>query len=115
MTNKYKRTLVSIVSLALIMMSLAPLTSAVQEPTGGIEGTVTDPNGAVIPNAVVAIRNIATNDTRTGRTGDDGHFKVVALVPGTYEVKVTAQSFKSSVATGVRVEVGRTAPLDVKL
>jgi hypothetical protein len=115
MRNKYKRTLVSLVSLALIMMSLTPLAFAAQEPTGGIEGTVTDPQGAVVPSATVAIRNTATNSTRTITTGDDGHYKVVALPPGIYEVKVTAKSFKSQLATGVKVEVGRTTPLDVKL
>lgn len=115
MRNKYKRTVVSMISLALIMMSLAPLSFAAQEPTGGIEGTVSDPQGAVVPNATIAIRNTATNSTRTVSAGDDGHYKAVSLVPGSYEVKITAQGFKSQVATGVNVEVGRTTPLDVKL
>ncbi len=115
MRNKCKRTLVSMISLALITMSLAPLSFAAQEPTGGIEGTVSDPQGAVVPNATVAIRNTATNANRTVSAGDDGHYKAVALVPGTYEVKVTAQGFKSQLATGVNVQVGRTTPLDVKL
>ena len=115
MRNKYKRTVVSMVSLALIMMSLAPLSFAAQEPTGGIEGTVSDPQGAVVPNATVAIRNTATNSTRTVSAGEDGHYKAVSLVPGSYEVKITAQGFKSQVATGVNVDVGRTTPLDVKL
>ena len=115
MRNKYKRTLVSLVSLALIMMSLAPLSFAAQEPTGGIEGSVMDPQGAVVPKATVVIRNTATNSTRTLTTGEDGHYKAVALVPGTYEVKVTAQTFKSQLAPAVKVEVGRTTPLDIKL
>ncbi|MEK6287654.1 MAG: carboxypeptidase regulatory-like domain-containing protein [Acidobacteriota bacterium] len=115
MRNQYKRLLVSMVSLALIVMSLAPLTLAAQEPTGGIEGTVTDPQGAVIPNATISIRNTGTNATRTATAGDDGHYKASSLPPGVYEVKVTGQGFKSQVATGVTVEVGRTTPLDVKL
>jgi hypothetical protein len=115
MRKSYKRTVVSMISLALIVMSLAPLSLAAQEPTGGIEGTVSDPQGAVVPNATVTIRNTATNATRTVSTGDDGHYKASSLPPGAYEVKVTAQGFKSQLATGVTVEVGRTTPLDVKL
>jgi carboxypeptidase family protein len=115
MRNKYKRLLVSAVSLALIVMSLAPLSLAAQEPTGGIEGTVTDPQGAVVQNATISIRNTGTNATRTINAGDDGHFKASSLPPGVYEVKVTAQGFKSQLATGVTVEVGRTTPLDMKL
>jgi len=103
------------VSLVLMVMSLAPLSFAAQEPTGGIEGTVSDPQGAVVPNATVTIRNTSTNATRTVSAGDDGHYKAASLPPGTYEVKVTAQGFKSHVAPGVTVEVGRTTPLDVKL
>lgn len=115
MRKSYKRTVVSMISLALIVMSLAPLSLAAQEPAGGIEGTVTDPQGAVVQNATISIRNTATNATRTVSTGDDGHYKAASLPPGGYEVKVTAQGFKSQLATGVTVEVGRTTPLDVKL
>src|SRR4030095_3863204 len=115
MRNRYKRFLVSMVSVALIAMTLAPLSLAAQEPTGGIEGTVTDPQGAVVPNATISIRNTGTNATRTVNGGDDGHYKAASLPPGVYEVKATAQGFKSQLATGVNVEVGRTTPLDMKL
>lgn len=115
MKNQWRRWLVSMLSVALVVTCLGPLAPAAQEPTGGIEGTVTDPQGAVVPNATVAIRNTATNDTRTATAGDNGHYKVSALKPGTYEVKITGQGFKSYLATGVKVEVGRTTPLDAKL
>lgn len=115
MRKKSLHALVSIVSLALIIISLAPLSLSAQEPTGGIEGTIKDPQGAVVPNATIAIRNTATNATRTVNGGDDGHYKAASLPPGTYEIRVTAQGFKSQVTPSVAVEVGRTTPLDVKL
>ncbi|MEK6321386.1 MAG: carboxypeptidase regulatory-like domain-containing protein [Acidobacteriota bacterium] len=114
MRNQYKRTLVSIISLALIMMSLAPAILAAQQPTGAIEGTLTDPQGAVVPGATVTARN-ATGFTRTVNSGDDGRYRIAQLPPGTYEVKVTAQNFKSSVAPDIKVDVGQNVPLDVKL
>src|SRR3989442_15982710 len=106
MRNHYKRSLVSIISLALIIMSLAPAILAAQQPTGGIEGTVSDPQGAVVPGAMVTAREVATNLTRSVKSGDDGHYRISQLPPGNYEVKVTAQSFKSTLVSGIKVDVG---------
>jgi len=113
--NQYKRTLVSILSLALIMMGLAPAMLAAQQPTGGIEGTVLDPQGAVVSGATVTARDVATNLTRTVKASDDGHYRISQLPPGNYEVKVTAPNFKSTVVSGVKVDVGANASVDVKL
>src|SRR5256714_1844154 len=86
-----------------------------QEPTGSIEGTVTDPQGAVVQNSTVTVHNASTNFTRSATTGDNGHYRISQLPPGTYEVKVTGTNFKTSVASNVVVAVGQTLPLDVQL
>jgi hypothetical protein len=114
MRNQYTRTLVSTLSLALMIMSLAPL-SAAQQPTGAIEGTLSDPQGAVVPGANVTARNTATGFTRSVNSGDDGRYRIAQLPPGDYEVKVTAQNFKSSVLPDIKVDVGQNVPIDVKL
>jgi len=115
MKNPWKRIVVGMLSLTMMLMSLAPISLAGQEPTGGVEGTVTDAQGAVVPDATVTVRNTATNATRTANTGSDGHYKVTSLVPGNYEVKVSAKGFKAFVTTDVGVQVGRTTPLDASL
>src|SRR5258707_6126064 len=89
--------LVSVISLALIFMSVSSPIRAAQQRTGGIEGTVSDPQGAVVSGAMVTAREIATNLTRNVKAGDDGHYRISQLPPGNYEVKVTAQNFKSTV------------------
>lgn len=114
MGNQYKRMLVSVISLALIAMSLAPGIHAAQQPTGAIEGTLTDPQGAVVPNAAVTVRNPA-GFTRTVNTGDDGRYRIAQLPPGVYELKVSVQNFKSSVVPNIKVDVGQNVPVDVKL
>lgn len=101
--------------LILVCFALASTAVFAQEPIGSIEGTVTDPQGAVVPNSTVTVRNAATNFTRTTQTGENGHYRISQLPPGTYEVKVAGTSFKTSVVSDVVVVVGQTLPLDVQL
>ncbi|HKA16728.1 MAG TPA: carboxypeptidase regulatory-like domain-containing protein [Blastocatellia bacterium] len=115
MRNKYKQTLASIVSVALIMMSLASTISAAQQPTGSIEGLVTDPQGAVVPSASITAREVTTNLTRSVKAGEDGRYRIGQLPPGNYELKVSGPGFKSSVIPSVKVDVGTNASVDVKL
>jgi hypothetical protein len=114
MTIMLKKAFVSVMTALLLLFSM-PVALLAQEPTGTIEGTVTDPQGAVVSKATIVVRNTATNASRTTTAGDDGHYRVSQLVPGLYEVKVTYTGFKSSVASNVKVEVGRNTPLDIKL
>lgn len=86
-----------------------------QEPTGAIEGTVSDPQGALVQGASVTARNAATNFARTATSEDNGRYRISQLPPGTYEVKVTGTNFKTSVITNFVVAVGQTAPLDIHL
>ena len=93
-----------------------PLISVVaQEPFGSIEGSVKDPQGSLVPNATVTVRNIATNASRTVISNDDGQYRVLQLQPGNYEVKATAASFKQSVLESVQVQVGQIASADISL
>ena len=89
MKNTRKQWLAGFLSLAMIMLSLSVAASA-QEPTGAIEGTVTDPQNAIVVNATVTARNTDTNLNRTVTTGDDGNFAIRQLPPGNYEVTVTS-------------------------
>ena len=60
-------------SMMLLMVCCAFLSlSAVAQTTGSISGTAKDEKGAVIPGATVTVRNVATNETRTIRTDEDG-------------------------------------------
>ncbi|HEX6718092.1 MAG TPA: TonB-dependent receptor [Pyrinomonadaceae bacterium] len=63
---------------------------------GTIRGTVTDPNGAVIPNATVKVTDQVTGLSRDLTTDAEGNFEVNALKAGTYKVTVTATGFKTA-------------------
>ena len=58
-----------------------------------LSGTITDPSGAVIPNAQVAIRNSSTGVARTVASNADGVYVAPNLQPGDYEVTATAAGF----------------------
>jgi hypothetical protein len=97
------------------ILSLTVLSATAQEPFGSIEGTVKDAQGAVVQNATVVVRNVATNASRTAMTNDSGQYRVPQLQPGVYEVKASATNFKQSVLGDIQVQVGQTASADVLL
>src|SRR2546425_10304962 len=98
-----------------LCLGLVSTTAFAQEPTGSIEGTVSDPQGAIVQNAAITVRNVATNSTRNSTSSDNGHYRISQVAPGNYEVKVSAPNFKTSVVSDVVVGVGQNVPLDVHL
>jgi hypothetical protein len=83
--------------------------------TGGISGTVTDPQGGVIPNATITVTNIGTNSVVTVTTNEDGGFRVSNLQPGTYRVETTVAGFGPAKADNIIVEVGQSTTVDIPL
>lgn len=65
-----------------------------QATNGSIRGTVTDPNGAILSKATVAIKNVATGFERRLTTSDEGTYVADNLPPGEYELQVEAQGFQ---------------------
>src|SRR6185503_3654045 len=72
----------------IVCFALFSVAVLAQEPTGAIEGTVTDPQGAIVQGAALTVRNAATNFSRSATADDNGHYRISQLPPGTYEVKV---------------------------
>src|ERR1700730_15793930 len=77
-----------------------------------LTGTVKDSSGAVIPNAQVAITDTATGVTRTVSPGSAGLYTAPNLLPGTYEIRVTATGFSTRLQKGVTLTVGLEQVLD---
>src|ERR1700676_864138 len=78
-----------------------------------ILGTVTDSSGAVIPNAVVFIKNLATGVTRSLTTDAAGFYTAPNLLAGSYEVTVKAPGFATQVQSGITLTVGAQQVLDL--
>ena len=82
--------------------------------TGGIQGKVTDPQGAIVPNATITVTNLGTNSVVTATSDDDGGYRVTSLQPGTYMVEVSASGLSAKVEKVV-VEVGQATSIDIPL
>src|ERR1044072_1803158 len=81
---------------------------------GSISGTISDPQGAAITDASVTVTNIAQNVTTTAKTNDSGFYEVTHLIPGTYQVKIEQQGYKTALQEGV-VKADVVANADVRL
>ena len=79
--------------------------------TGSISGTVEDAQGAVVTNAKVTAKEVATNRVYTGDTSNGGVFNLPSVPPGTYLVTIEAPNFRKYENKGVVVNVGTDAGL----
>jgi uncharacterized surface anchored protein len=84
----------SLLFVALLSISAFAIGQAVSSNGGSIQGTITDPSGAVIPGATVTISNPDMGYTHTLTTDSAGLYSLGPLVPGNYTIKVTAASFE---------------------
>ena len=82
---------------------------------GTILGTVTDTSGAVLPNAKVAVRQVATGLERTTLTTGDGSYAVPELPIGSYTVTISASGFQTAITREVVVDVASERRVDAQL
>src|SRR5580693_3390599 len=74
----------------------------ISSSSGAVEGTVTDPQKAVIPGAKVILTNADTGTTAETTSGSDGTFVFPLLAPGNYNIQVQAAGFETTDVRGVR-------------
>jgi Carboxypeptidase regulatory-like domain len=82
---------------------------------GGVNGTVTDQSGALVPGATVEIINVGTSASAKAITSSAGEYTFLDLPVGTYAVKVSATGFKPEQITGVPVSAGTVYTLPIKI
>jgi hypothetical protein len=89
--------------------------SQAQEFRSTLTGQVTDPSGAVIPNATVTAVKNDTQQSYTGRTNGAGLYNISYMLPGLYTVTVKAQGFRTFLQEKVLLQAGQGYGLNVKL
>ena len=82
---------------------------------GTIFGTVSDPMGAVIPNATITVTDISKNVSVTAHTNASGDYRVENLIPDAYRVEATAQGFNQGTVESVGVFADTQPKVDIQL
>ena len=86
-----------------------------QETTGGLQGTVKDPSGAVVAKAKVDLTGTSLVGTKSLETDSSGYYRFANLPPGVYTVSVKAAGFSELKREGITIEVGHLPSLDLTL
>src|SRR6185295_3461136 len=100
------KTLLCLFALALVAFG--------QTNIGSITGSITDPAGAVVPNATIEVKNSDTGTVYQGGTSATGNF-VIPVPVGTYSLTVSLTGFKKYVRENLLVTVATAVRQDVKL
>jgi outer membrane receptor protein involved in Fe transport len=95
--------------------SLLPHTAAAQVLYGSIVGAVVDQSDAVVPYAVVTITNTATGLGRETRTDAAGRYSFVNVLPGVYDLKISAEGFRTVSRSDVTVTINTVTRVDMRL
>ena len=106
-----------VIALASLAMMIAGATAAFAQAsssTAELRGQVTDPNGAVVPNAKLTLTDVVKGASRAATSDGEGNYVFLGLLPGSYDLKVEAQGFAAS-ATRLELTVGQQANIPIKL
>src|SRR5215471_6601935 len=107
-----------LLALAFSLLSLAfstlPLEAQIRI-AGSVSGTITDPTGAVVPNASVTLKDEGTGITKQTTANSQGEFLFPDLNFGTYELTVNVQGFRTERVAHLKVLAGRVSDVSVKL
>lgn len=108
--SRLAQSLLAVVSVTLLLCAIAPA-----QETSTITGSVSDPSGAVVPNAKVTVTQEETGTQQTTVTNGDGLYQVPGLAVGHYTFTVTAPGFNTYKQTGIVVNAAQTARADARL
>lgn len=103
-----------VILVAYVFWSATPLLAQSTTATGSIQGTLTDPSGAVVEGAKITITNKDTAQALKVASSSAGAYNSGALVPGNYSVRAEATGFKT-VEEGVIVKVGVVSGINFAL
>ncbi|HWZ41912.1 MAG TPA: TonB-dependent receptor [Candidatus Saccharimonadales bacterium] len=99
------RNLMALIAVSLMMAMCIPASGQVLK--GSILGTVSDPQGAVVPGASVKVTNTATGVSQTTTSDNSGLFRFSLLQAGDYKIEITAKGFKTAVQSNFLVGAGQ--------
>ena len=100
----------------ILALSIAlPLAVLAQTTAGSISGVVTDPNGAVVPGAIVVATHVPTGRQYSATSTQAGLYVFPSLPTGPYTLAVKQPGFKAYIQTGIEIRVDLRETIDIKL
>jgi len=116
MLEKMNRGGIVLAILALLVFNVVFVMPARGQVAGAtLTGVVADETGSGVPDATVSIKNVGTGTVRELTTNADGLYSAPNLLPGEYEVTITAKGFQTTVQKGIVLTVGATQALNFGL
>ena len=100
---------------AAVLIQISVLCPLFAQVTAQITGSIHDSSGALVPSAKITVRNEQTDIAVEAHSNQSGSYLVPLLPPGTYQVTVEAQGFKTLERSGVQLSVAQSAQLDLSL
>ena len=100
---------------AAVLLVVAGAPSVHAQVAAAISGKVEDPSGGAVTGATITVRNLETQAKRVVTTDDTGNFRVLGLAVGPQEVRAEKQGFKATIRTGIDLEVGQEAVVNLTL
>lgn len=114
-TNFFLTRFAAIAATMSIIVCFAVSAAVAQSETATLLGTVKDANGAVVPNATVTLKNIATGISSSVTTDAIGDYQFVNVKIGNYEVMVVATGFNKTIAQNINLTVNARQRVDISL
>jgi hypothetical protein len=96
-------------ALLLLMLGVA----AFGQGATSVTGTITDPSGAVIPNATVTLENVGTNASREVMSDSTGTYRFLQVKPGEYRIKAQSKGFNDMILNNVILLVNQPATYNI--
>jgi outer membrane receptor protein involved in Fe transport len=103
-----------LLKLFLVMVLLSMFAFSQSITSGDITGVITDPSGAVVPNAKVTATNDATGQSQTVTSNGEGIYRFSFLKPGSYTVAAAASGFQNSTRK-VQVGLGQASTVNISM
>jgi hypothetical protein len=102
------------ICILLLLTAAAPTQAMQEEETGSFQGTIIDPDGAVVPGASITVKNTGSGVERKYTTNNMGSFHAPGLPPGYFEITIEKEGFAMAVLKYLRLD-NSAHRLNVKL
>src|SRR5579863_8166580 len=100
-----------VIAFLLCLIAAAPVSS--QTASGTMRGRITDPSGAVVPQATITATG-PSGKAVTAQTNHQGVYEINGLVPGAYNITAVAKGFAVDNEAEIQVQAGQVQQLDIQ-